>query len=137
AHRRGIQSEEGHFMPTRENPVPDAYTSATPEGSFLLKTRPDEAPAGKLVIFFEINQAFDWNDYWTNARFPGDQDYKSSAQPSVVYSAVIDPAAKGKAYSLKAIGHGHFSGDNGNLYPDLTTLDTALEILKNITAKIE
>ncbi len=137
AHRRGIRADDGHFMPTRDKSVPDAYTSATPDGNFILESRTDNRPSGKYMLFFEINQAWDWNDYWTNSRFPGDEEYKSSAQPSVVYAAQIDPSAQGSTYVLKPVGHGHPSGDDGTLYPDLSTLDTALEIVGSISVRVE
>jgi hypothetical protein len=136
SHSRGVQSDEGHFMPTNENPIPDAYTSATPKSSFLLETKTDEVFTGKVKVFFEINQSWDWNDHWTNNKFPEDEEYKSSAQPSVVYSATIETNKPG-IYELTAAGHGHPSGSDGKINPDISTLSTALEIVSSVTVEVK
>jgi hypothetical protein len=137
AHKRGVPSGEGHFMPTQENPVPDAYTSATPKGDFLLKSKSDGRLTGKIRVFFEVNQSWDWNEYWTNNKYPDEDDYKTSAQPSVVYSVEIDPDNLSDSYLMEAIGHGHYSGKNGDINPDLSTITTALQIFETIEVKVE
>ena len=38
---------------------------------------------------------------------------------------------------MKIIGHSHYSGKDGNLYPDLSTLTTAVQIVKSIKVVIE
>jgi len=136
AHSRGIKSEDGHFMPTSDNPIPDAYTSATPKHGFVLEAKTDEVSSGTVKIFFEINQSWDWNKYWTNNKFPDDEDYKSSAQPSVVYAATIELEKPG-FYELTAIGHGHYSGQTGEINPDLSTITTALEIVSSVTLEVK
>ncbi|MBN2380906.1 hypothetical protein JXM67_14000 [candidate division WOR-3 bacterium] len=50
-------------------------------------------------------------------------------QPSVVYRGRIAP---GEEVTLEPIGHGHPSGDNGLVYPDLSGLSTALSIIESI-----
>jgi hypothetical protein len=90
-----------------------------------------------MKVFFEINQSWDWNEYWTNSKYPDDVDYKTSSQPSVVYSAVIDFDNPDKSYELRPIGHGHYSGKDGKIYPDLSTLTTALEIVERVKVEIE
>jgi hypothetical protein len=136
AHSRGIKSNDGHFMPTEEKPMPDAYTSATPKGSFLIETKTDDIASGKVKIFLEINQSWDWNDNWTNNKFPGDDEYKSSAQPSVVYAVTIN-LDKAGIYELSAIGHGHPSGSDGKITADISTLTTALEIVSSVTVEVK
>ena len=136
AHRRNIKNAEGNFMPTAQTPVPDAYTGATPPAGFVLKSRPDAQLHGKVVVLMEINQSWDWNEYWTNNKFPDDADYKSSAQPSVVYSATIDLNEPTQKVSMTAIGHGQHSGSNGELFSDLSTLTTALQIVKQAIVEL-
>ena len=85
----------------------------------------------------EINQTWDWNEYWTNNKYPGNKQYKTSSQPSIVYYAEIDLDNPQKEYWLNPIGHGHFSGDDGKLYGNLSTLTTALEIVKRIKVIIK
>jgi hypothetical protein len=64
-------------------------------------------------------------------------NYKTSSQPSLVYSAIIDPGSSGKEFILNPVGHGHYSGLDGSLDPDLSTLTTGLEIAKSIIVKID
>ncbi len=136
AHKRGIRNDQGNFMPTQENPIPDAYTSATPKGDFILKASTGEKPSGKINIFFEVNQSWDWNDFWTNNKFPDDVDYRSSAQPSVIYKVEVDPDNLRETYSLQPVGHGHPSGRDGTINPDLSTITTALQIFESVTVEI-
>jgi hypothetical protein len=136
AHRRNIKNAAGNFMPTAQSPVPDAYTGATPPAGFVLKSRPDALLHGKVVVLMEINQSWDWNEYWTNNKFPDDADYKSSAQPSVIYTATIDMDKSDQKVTMVAIGHGHHSGSTGELFSDLSTLTTALQIVKQATVEL-
>ena len=136
AHRRGVQAEDGLFLPTPQNPVPDAYTGATPTGSFVLSTKTDNLLEKSFYVFFEINQSWDWNEYWTNDKYPGDMEYRSSAQPALVYNALIDVSAINDEYTLKPFGRSHHSGKTGELFDDLHTLSTALEIAEKITVRI-
>lgn len=135
-HQRGIQAPDGYFLPTREEPLPDAMTGPTPKTHFLLKSRLPESVPGKFRVLLEINQSWDWNRYWTNDKFPGDLHYMSSSQPAVVYEAVIDTQGERTAFPMKAVGHSHWSGATGELFPDLSTLTTALEIAETVVVRL-
>jgi len=137
SHKRGIQADDGLFLPTPENPVPDAYSGATPKNNFILETRLDEKGPGVFRIFFEINQPWDWNEYWTNAKYLEDYEYKTSSQPAVVYQATIDVNAATGEIPMEVIGHSHYSGKDGELYEDVSTLTTALQIADKIIISIE
>jgi len=130
-HKRGVEAPDGYFIPTPEEPMPDAITGATPQGNFILQSKSTETITGPFKLMMEINQSWDWNEYWTNNKFPDDIHYSTSSQPAVVYEAVIDPAGDQKTYVMKPIGHSHYSGKDGSLNPDLSTLTTALEIVRN------
>lgn len=132
SHKRGIIASDGLYLPTKENPVPDVYTGATPPGSFKLITRTDELISKPFRVLLEINQSWDWNDYWHNDKFPGDKEYATSSQPSLIYSVIIDPVRLSSQYEFELIGHGHHSGKDGSLNTDLTTISTAKNIAKNI-----
>lgn len=136
SHQYGVLNAYGNFLPTPQNPVADAYTGATPKTSFVMKVRTEEALKGKYKIMFEINQSWDWNEYWYNDKFPDDREYKTSSQPALVYSVDIDTANKNAEYVLKPIGHSHYSGKDGSLNTDLTTLTTALKIANKISVHI-
>ena len=132
AHKRGVKAPDGLFLPTPDNPVPDAYTGPTPTGNFKLISRLNKNHQETFKVMFEINQNWDWNAYWTNNKYPDDEYYKTSCQPALVYQTIIDPECPIKEYVLKPIGHSHYSGKNGNLYKDLGTITTALDITKEI-----
>jgi hypothetical protein len=134
--KRGVRASDGLFIPDPEEPVADAYTGATPTGSFLLQTKTDETLQGKVNILFETNQPWDFNEYWTNGKYPEEYEYRNSAQPAVVYRATIDLSSPAEEYILSPVGHSHYSGLDGELYSDLTTLTTALDIFKEITVKV-
>lgn len=128
-HQRGIQAPDGYYLPTPENPVADAVTGPTPSGSFVMESRATGSLPTVFMVMMEINQSWDWNEYWTNNKFPDDIQYKTSSQPAVVYAARIDLNSGQSVFEMKAIGHSHYSGRDGNLYSDLATLTTALDIV--------
>jgi hypothetical protein len=137
SHQRGVKASDGLYMPGPENPVADAYTGATPTTSFSLKTRADDVLPEKFRVMFEINQNWDWNDYWTNDKFPGDSYYLYSAQPALVYESRVDMSNNAGRYLMKPIGHSHPSGSTGELFPDLSTLTTALQIADSIVVSVK
>lgn len=137
SHKRGVIASDGLFMPEPGNPVPDVYSGATPTQSFVLNTRADKELPDVFRVLFEINQNWDWNEYWTNNKFPDDENYKMSCQPAVIYEAVIDRKKPGQVYSMKPVGHSHYSGKTGELFTDLSTLTTALEIADSIIVRIK
>jgi hypothetical protein len=136
-HQRGIKNEYGNFLPTPKQPVVDAYTGATPSGSFVLKVKTEQPLNGEYKIMLEINQSWDWNEWWTNNRFPEDKEYKTSSQPALVYVTTINTNNRGMEYELKPIGHSHYSGKDGSLTTDLSSITTALKIAKRITVSVD
>ena len=137
AHNRGIKNEYGTYMPTPRQPEVDAYTGATPQASFILNIITEKPLVGKYKIMLELNQSWDWNDYWHNAKFPDDKEYKTSSQPALVYSVDIDTTKPGLEYTMIPLGHSHYSGKDGSLTTDLKTITTALGIAKRIIIKIK
>ena len=135
-HKRGVQAPDGLYLPTPEEPMPDAVTGPTPQGSFLLNSKATGSTPTEIVILLEINQSWDWNGYWTNSRFPGDDQYKTSSQPSLVYAATIDLDSETRQYDMKPIGHGHYAGRDGSLTSNLSTLTTALNIIESAQVTI-
>ena len=132
AHQRGIKNEYGTYMPTPRQPEIDAYTGATPQSSFILNLKTEKPLKGKYKIMVELNQSWDWNEFWVNNKFPDDKEYKTSSQPALVYCADIE-TGNNTEIQLKPIGHSHYSGKDGSLTTDLSTLTTALKIAKKIT----
>jgi len=136
AHQRGIKNEYGTYNPTPKNAIADAYTGATPPGAFVFHLVTEKLLKGTYNVFMEINQSWDWNNFWHNNRFPDDPEYKTSSQPAVVYKASIDTNHPGVEIALKPIGRSHHSGKDGILYTDLNTLTTALNIVKSCTVTL-
>lgn len=135
-HKRNT-SGNGPRLPDPEHPVPDAYTGATPPGNAMLNTRLDDDYAGRSIrILLEVNQPWDWNDFWTNDLYD-DADYRTSCQPSLVYGVTIDLNQPEKEYYLNPVGHGHFAGQTGELYTDLSTITTARNIFNSIRVRIK
>ena len=135
-HQRGIRAADGYYLPTPEEPVADAITGPTPQGNFILKGKSTAPLPGKFKVMLEINQSWDWNEYWTNVRYPDDIHYKTSSQPALVYQAIIDMENIQEEYQMVPIGHSHYSGLDGTLNSDLGTLTTALKIADRITVKV-
>jgi hypothetical protein len=136
AHSRGVQEEDGLYIPTEETAIPDAYTGATPPAHFILLARADNTLPEKFYVYFEINQTWDWNKFWTNNKYPDDDDYKTSCQPALVYRALISKSEMNGPKSLELIGHSHYNGSNGEIDSDLSTITTAKEITKSISVRI-
>jgi hypothetical protein len=127
-HKRTVNAE----IPTPDKPIIDAYTGATPKQDFQLKSKTNEKINSKFRIVMEINQAWDFNNYWNNAKYPDEKEYKNSCQPSLVYAVTIDPENLMDEYTMNPIGHGHYAGKDGKLYTDLSTFTTALKIADKI-----
>lgn len=123
------------LLPDSAHPVTDGYTGATPSGDFVIKTGIKQGLPEKFRILMEINQPWDWNEFWTNSLY-NDLDYRTSCQPSLIYAVTIDQKNPGTVRFLNPVGHGHYSGKDGNLYTDLTTFTTALEILDKATVTL-
>ncbi|HUX94683.1 MAG TPA: hypothetical protein VMV47_03035 [Bacteroidales bacterium] len=137
SHKRGIKASDGLYMPGPENPVSDAYSGATPAQGFILNAKSDKELPQVFRVMFEINQNWDWNEYWTNDKYPDNENYKMSCQPALVYEAQIDLGNLQESYRMQPIGHSHYSGETGELFPDLSTLTTALNIADSIVVRIK
>ncbi len=136
SHKRGIKADDGLYMPDPENPVADAYSGATPITSFVLHSRADNPLPSRFRVMFELNQNWDWNEYWTNDKYPGDKNYLFNAQPSVVYESTVELDDLHERYVMKPVGHSHPTGATGELFTDLSTITTALQIADSIVVRV-
>lgn len=135
-HKRNVLNQRGTLLPTPEEPVPDAYTAATPQSDFILNTKADIELPEKFRLLMEINQPWDSNQYWHNNRIPENWDYKASLQPALVYSVTIDRNVATNYY-MNPIGHSHWTGQTGELFTDLTTITSAKNIIKQVSISIQ
>jgi len=123
----------------REKSILDAYAGATQFDNFILQQKLKDVSAGKYNLYLEINQSFDFNAYYASDSFPDDPIYSGdgfSAQPSVVYVAQLDFDSPIKLYPMIALGHGHHSGANGLIDPNIENLTTALDIVDHVLVDI-
>lgn len=120
--------EEFNRFPTKNDPVPDGITSATPKKTFTKKI--DSLFEGENLIYFEINNSFDVNPFYMKE--PSD-----NGQPSLIYSVTISKDSEKGIYPLKLIGIGSHNGESGNINEDLSGITDAKDILKEIFITIE
>lgn len=137
-HQRGIVYEDGLLLPTKEYPLIDGITGATPKEDKKIKITPInlEKP---FVINAEFNHSVDFNNYYPKNAKEGDDNYsggeEGSGQPAVIYSATIYPETTNAI--LELIGYSSPDGTTGDVYPDLQKLTTAKAIIKSIQVKIK
>lgn len=136
-YQRGVQYDDGLYLPTKENPFTDCITGATPKADKNLKLALNELEY-PFVIKAEFNHSIDWNDNFPKNATKGDENYsggkEGSGQPAVIYSAGIDGTSD--TYELQLIGRSSADGSDGNIYNDLEKLTSAKSIVKSITVEI-
>ena len=136
-HKRNVLSDGKTLLPSPESPIPDAITGATPPDDFILETVIKKPVPERFRLMMEINQTWDWNEYWNNGLHPDDINYNISCQPALVYSVEVDRNQPDKDYYLNPIGHSHYSGLTGELFTDISTLTTAKEIVNKVCVRIK
>lgn len=137
---RGVKYNDGLYLPTKKEPLTDGITGATPRGSFDVKVTPNSA-VKQFVVKVEINHSTDFNDYYPKSAKEGDSNYsggeKGSGQPAVVYAVQVDLTSGKKDFEAKLLGHSSPDGSDGGIYEDVSTLTTALQIVKQITVHLK
>ncbi|MBC7125221.1 MAG: hypothetical protein H5T24_06290 [Bacteroidales bacterium] len=113
----------------RVNQGADAFSGATPSGSFALKTMLP-ADIDEFKVYMEVNKPWDFNSYWHNNRFPGDEEYATSGQPALIYEALVSTNSPENRFYFKPVGHSNPSGANGEIIPDIATFTSALKIIE-------
>ncbi len=142
SHKRGIEASDGLFVPLNGAPDLDAVSGATPTSNFIVKSKSNIDKNSDYRILVELNQSYDWNEYYTKDKFPNDKIYSGSGQvgqPSLIYATEINridlQSTKHKIMNL--IGHGHHSGKNGKLYKDVSQITSAKNIAERIIVTLE
>lgn len=129
SHRRGVKYSDGYYMPTKDAPLPDTMTAATPKQGFTLKSNLP-ANTDSIVIFAEVNHSFDTND-----AFPK-KTSGVNGQPSAVYRAVVDCATLPATAAFSLAGYGSPDGSDGNLYTGTEKLTTGKDIVGEMSVTI-
>lgn len=134
AHCRGVQEADGLFLPTKDNPLTDAVTGATPKDDYVIRLRP--ALGDHFLIWAEFNHSTDFNDSWPKNAVKGTPAYsggkEGSGQPALVYRAEINLNSAADEWILQLVGHSSSDGRDGNLYGDMEGMDSALGIVKRV-----
>ena len=137
SHRHGEVYADGLHLPTREEPMPDAVTSATPKSGFRIETRfPEEMES--IMVYFEVNNSADFNETYTKEEEPGSRAYSGgpwgSGQPALVYGTEVDlrKLQSGTPISLELLGHSSPDGSSSEIIGDFGGVTTAKEILSGI-----
>lgn len=138
-YQRGVQYEDGLYLPTKKSPFTDGISGATPKGSFDVRiTFTDKVK--KFIVKAEINHSTDFNGAYPKSAKEGDANYsggkEGSGQPALVYAAEVDLTSNEKVFAAKLIGHSSPDGSNGDITEDTSSLTTALHIVKSITIYI-
>lgn len=116
----------------------DAASSATPDKDAESSRSIRDLVSGKTyVVRAEINQSFDYNEYWGKDEKEDSPRYSGvNGQPSVVYSGLITNTPGGEA-SLSFLGQGSVDGTNGTIVENADGLTTALTIIREIRITVE
>lgn len=134
AYNRGVVESDGLYLPTKENPLVDGLTGATPKEDYHIKYTP--AKNSTFLVWAEFNHSTDFNDYYPKSAEPGDPNYsggkEGSGQPAVIYRAEVDLNAPVNEWPVNLCGHSSTGGSDGKLYPGTETLTTALSIVERI-----
>lgn len=143
SHKRGIKASDGLYVPLKGAPDLDAVSGATPTSNFIVKTKSELSKHSTYKVLFEINQSFDWNEYYSKNRFPDDKIYSGNGyvgQPSLIYAADVETEdLNGESIYkiMHIIGHGHHSGKTGELYTDISNITTAKNIADRVILTIK
>lgn len=132
---RGVQYEDGLYLPTKKVPFVDGVSGATPKRNFEMGLKLSDELT-KFVVKMEVNHSTDFNVYYPQTAEKDDLNYSGgkygSGQPALVYAARIDLSSGQKEYELKLIGHSSPDGTDGEIYADVSSLTTALNIVERI-----
>lgn len=139
-HARGVVYEDGLYLPTKKQPLTDAVSGATPRENFSVKVSP-HGNLQRFTLKVEINHSTDFNDFYPKSAQQGEPGYSGgkggSGQPALVYAAPIDLSSPQSQYTATLIGHSSPDGSDGRLSTELKGLSSALNIVKQITVRIQ
>lgn len=117
----------------------DTYAGATPDHSFSIENNLDADPEG-FYLCVEINAPHDANSF-----FHADQDETATGytrsgigQPSLFYSAFIEPEKDQRYYLLELAGHGGSSSQqSGPAYYNTDEVTTAHQLIEKVLVRVQ
>lgn len=134
-HTRGVKYDDGLYLPTKRQPLPDDISGATPRKGFVVKS--NTADLRPFVVKVEVNHSTDFNEHYPQEANIGDANYsggpEGSGQPALVYRAEVTWQNDAEEVEAVLVGHSSPDGSDGLLYTDMTGLTSALKIIQRIT----
>lgn len=109
----------------------DAVASATPKKSISITSNLNLQSGKKYIIKAEVNQSFDYNDYWTK------KNSGVNGQPSLIYSGEFvteeHMSPNGSEVILSLQGHGDVDGKSKKIFTtEMEHITTAVQIIDKV-----
>ena len=126
--------------PNQISELVDGYSGATMMNNFIYRSSVEQTLSGTYKLRLEVNQSFDFNQYYASDRFPEDAVYSGSgysAQPSVIYETEINFDKPNALFVMKLIGRGHHSGQDGEVHADLSGMTSALQLVDRVLVEVK
>ncbi|MEM7313920.1 MAG: hypothetical protein AAF497_12285 [Planctomycetota bacterium] len=106
----------------------DTFTSATPTHSFSLDNYLTTSDAKSFILCVEVNASGDPNETYSDSHI---------GQPSLLYTALVEPANQPGYVLLELTGHGGGSEKSGAIQYDLESFTTATSLVELLLARTE
>lgn len=117
----------------------DSYSTATPEHSFSVENYLKEDANG-FYVCIEVNVPEDTNDFFHADQSPESEGYTypGIGQPSVHFSAYIEPDVTKSYYIMDYVGHGGGSLQrSGGVYFDSSHITSARDLIEKVLVRVQ
>ncbi len=112
--------------------LPDGVSSATPQEVLnLTRILPND---GDWLLRIELNLSGDYNSHYPFRRADGSPDMEGNGQPSIIYEGVLSDAPA--RVEMVVIGRSEPGMTDGRINPDMTGIDTARHIIKELNVEV-
>ena len=140
SHRRGVKAADGLYVPDDDTQLADGVTAATPNTNFMLSSGFDASGASRVRVMLEVNASFDWNETYHENAYPDDPVYSGSGyvgQPALLYATSLVDPREANILKMSLVGRGHHSGQDGEIYTDLSDITTARDLVERVLVFVE
>lgn len=114
----------------------DGTAGATYTKGFSYVRESKKEISTKIRIYAEINNSFDYNEYYTKDGKNGTIKTGVNGQPSLIYFAEVDRDFSGTV-KLEIAGIGEVTKKSSTINTDVSKVSTAKDIIKNISVRIK
>ena len=140
SHRRGVKAADDLYAPDDDTQLADGVTAATPNTNFILSSGFDASGDSRIRVMLEVNASFDWNETYHENAFPDDPIYSGSGyvgQPALLFATPFIDPQEDNILKMSLVGRGHHSGQDGEIYTDLSGITTARDLVARALVFIE